>query len=113
MQVLLLTMKIVQINSFDAVRAWFYRQNGKGNFNVWNYVLINLLWQTLLAGHFYLFNFIYYQQSESCVGYSSLQRYGSTEAFFNDQPSFVSTYSAVFIAQALLSLAYLVVIGHN
>jgi hypothetical protein len=57
---IIITFKIIQISLLDEVKAWCQRQNGHGYFNVTNFVILNLSWQTLLAGHFYLFNFIFY-----------------------------------------------------
>ena len=53
---------------FDEIKALSFRQNGKGKFNLTNFILLNLIWQTLLAGHFYFFNFVYYGQTEPCLG---------------------------------------------
>ena len=64
----MLFLKAVQLNVFDMIKAWNYRQNGKGKFNLTNFIIFSLMWQTLLAGHFYLFNFIYYGQTEPCLG---------------------------------------------
>lgn len=66
--VIILILKAIQINFFDEVKALCYRQNGKGKFNLTNFILLNLIWQTLLAGHFYFFNFVYYGQTEPCLG---------------------------------------------
>lgn len=63
---------MIQINVLDEVRAFTYRQNGKGKFNVSNWIIVNLLWQTLLAGHFFLYNFIYYSQIDPCFGINNL-----------------------------------------
>ncbi len=62
-KVLILILKAFQINYFDEIRALSLRQNGKGKFNLTNFILLNLIWQTLLAGHFYFFNFLYYGQT--------------------------------------------------
>lgn len=59
----ILLLKAIQINFFDEIRTLSYRQNGKGKFNFTNFVLINLIWQTLVAGHYFFFNFIYYGQT--------------------------------------------------
>lgn len=64
----MLTLKVIQINVFDEIRAWSYRQNGKGKFNITNFIIFNLFWQTLLAGHFFFYNFIYYSQIDPCFG---------------------------------------------
>jgi hypothetical protein len=66
--VLMLILKVIQIHVLDEIKAWSNRQNGKGKFNVTNFIIFNLLWQTLLAGHFFFYNFIYYSQTDPCFG---------------------------------------------
>ncbi len=65
---LILVLKMVQVHVFDDVGAWFRKQEGNGYFNLWNWVLLNLHWLTLVEGHYFLFNFVYEPQLEPCVG---------------------------------------------
>ena len=64
----MLILKVIQVNLLDEIRAWSFRQNGKGKFNRTNFIFFSLFWQTLLAGHFFLYNFIYYSQIDPCFG---------------------------------------------
>jgi len=66
--VVILAIKLIQINTFDQVKAFYCKQNGKGKFNLTNFILFNLMWLTLLCGHFYFFNLIYFGQTEPCFG---------------------------------------------
>lgn len=66
--VYMILVKVIQMNLLDEIRALYFRQNGKGKFNVTNFIVFHLFWQTLLAGHFFLFNFIYYVQTDPCLG---------------------------------------------
>jgi hypothetical protein len=87
---------------------------------VTNFVIFHLTFQTLLAGHFFLFNFIYYSQIDPCFGKTSIYLgfkhnvlYGSTYYLFQNGSTFSSVYAAVYIAQLLICIAYLIVIGCN
>lgn len=53
---------------FDSIKALHLRQNGKGHFNLTNFIIFNLIFQTLIATHFYVFNLIYTGQASACVG---------------------------------------------
>lgn len=68
--ILLLVFKIIQINTFDGIKALFLRQNGKGKFNMANYIILNLFFGGLVSGHFFLFNFVFYGQTEPCLGFN-------------------------------------------
>jgi len=52
----------------DGVKACSLRQNGKGKFNLTNFIISNLLWATIVSAHFFVFNFIYYSQTDPCLG---------------------------------------------
>jgi len=56
----LMVFKAFQIHVVDLIKAWHFRQQGTGKFNLTNFFLINLVWAMLMSGHFFLFNFIYY-----------------------------------------------------
>ncbi len=60
--VLVLVLKLVQVHVFDDVSAWFRKQQGQGYFNLWNWVLLNFHWLSLISGHYFLFNFIFHPQ---------------------------------------------------
>ena len=66
--VIILLIKIIQINVLDSIRAFCYRQNGKGKFNVTNFIIFNLMFYTLMAGQFFFYNFIFYSQIDPCFG---------------------------------------------
>ena len=66
--VVIVVVKLLQLYFFDEIRALSLRQNGKGKFNVTNFIIFNLMFMTLLAGHFYFYNFIYYSQIDPCFG---------------------------------------------
>lgn len=68
----MLLLKIIQQHVLDEIKSLNYRQNGKGKFNLTNFVILNLLWTTLLSGHFYLYNFIYFGQIDPCFGIHSV-----------------------------------------
>ena len=108
-----LLLKAVQINFFDEVRALSYRQNGRGKFNFTNFVLVNLIWQTLVAGHFFFFNFIFYGQTEPCLGFQNGVEYGSSDALFQSGSTFSNVYMAVFISQLIFTIIFLIVMGCN
>lgn len=71
--------KIIQINTFDGIKALFLRQNGKGKFNMANYILLNLFFGGLVSGHFFLFNFVFYGKTEPCLGKLSIIKVSTME----------------------------------
>lgn len=109
----ILLLKAIQINFFDEIRALNFRQNGKGKFNFTNFVLINLIWQTLVAGHYFFFNFIYYGQTEPCLGFQNGVEYGSSDALFQPGSTFSNVYMAVFISQIIFTIIFMIVMGCN
>lgn len=52
-------VKIVQVGIFDDVNAWYRKNEGKGKFNVFNYVIVNLMWLALIQGHYFVYNYIF------------------------------------------------------
>ena len=65
---LILMFKIIQIHVFDEINSWFKKQEGQGYFNLWNWILLNLHWLSLISGHYFLFNFAFQPQTEPCIG---------------------------------------------
>jgi len=66
--VLIVILKGWQLYKFDLVRAIYNYQSNKYNFNISNWIIYNLLWASLIHGHFYFFNFIFEGKTEPCVG---------------------------------------------
>lgn len=85
----MLILKVLQVNILDEIRAWTFRQNGKGKFNITNFVIFSLFWQTLLAGHFFLYNFIYYSQIDPCFGTTTPTQASNQE--YNTLPPTISS----------------------
>ena len=81
--VVILIIKLWQLYNFDIIRAIYNEDHGKFKFNVAHFAIFNLLWASLVHGHFFFYNFVFNGHTEPCVGGSSA--YDSTESLFNDR----------------------------
>ena len=95
--VLIIVLKAWQLYKFDLIRAIYNYEHGKFNFNISNWILYNLLWTSLIHGHFYFFNFIFEGQTEPCVGMK--KPYDSTTKLFNDIETFKIVYLTTICLQ--------------
>lgn len=59
LMVLIMVLKCWQIYKFDLIKMIYNYDHGHFNFNVSNWLIFNLLWTSLINGHFYFFNFVF------------------------------------------------------
>ena len=74
-----------------------------------NWIIFNLLFASLIHGHFYFFNFIFEGKTEPCVGMTN--PYDSTTALFNNISTFTTVYVTTISLQFAVILFSAIMIG--
>lgn len=77
-----MVMKIIEMVKFDLVRTLYNMSNLQANFNMSNYLLLNLFFCALVNLHFITFNQVFETTLPTCLGVQSNYDFGSTKAFY-------------------------------
>jgi hypothetical protein len=83
--VLLIFLKVLQLGYLDTIRAMFNYQTRSQNFNITTYVVFNLVFSLTLFSHYFMFNYIFDDQTTPCFGGDSSLWFSSTISLFTNR----------------------------
>jgi hypothetical protein len=85
--VLILVVKVVSLVKFDLIRTLYNMSNLRANFNMTNYLLMNLFLCALTNLHFLVFHQIFETTLPICLGVQYAYDFGTTRTYYQSPSS--------------------------
>jgi hypothetical protein len=83
----ILILKMVSLIKFDLIHTLYNMSNLKANFNMTNYLLLNLFLCALVNMHFLFFHQIFESALPVCLGVLYAYDFGSTKTYYQSPSS--------------------------
>lgn len=77
-----LLIKVVGLVKFDLIHTLYNMSNVRANFNMTNYLLLNLFLCALLNLHFLFFHQIFQTTLPTCLGVQHAYDFGTTRTYY-------------------------------